>query len=419
MKKLIFIVSLVLIFLSTTSLASEKISEVDALKKQLDRVYDLAASQPLIKNQADLTFYQAIDYPEFPLNAFSNEHVRQDFIESIRFSEKGLAGFNSETLTTLSYADAYKLLSLFGQSYLAEHIVSPEVATNKSTVIKPYLSNAEYPILAQVRAIDNLDKSDTDRLAAFKAFYQNTLTPSLQEADCSERAHNDTMAVLDAFYLINFYSDDKVMAEQHLACFNAFASHFPDSKYLSIVAEGVYKSLLSSRQLSQAENLQQLYPKMNVGELPKIKSLSINGPSVYRIDSDEKTLVQRAFTFKTEPEVIVIAHPYCHFCQFMIKDINADKVLKAFFKQHSRWLADENYLDHVDALMSWNKEYPMARLDIAYLKQDFTQLDNWGTPTIYFLVDGKVVDKIVGWPQQGQKELLNKKIKNHFPGFKG
>ncbi len=417
MKKYLIIFGIIISLLSTIADSAKALSETDALKKQLDNVQDLQSQNALIKNEADLAFYKDITYPEFPLNAFSNEHIRQDFIDGLRFSEKGVIRFNTDIIKTLSYADAYKLMSLFGLPYLAEHMVPPEGDDNSQS-IKPYLSNAEYPLLAELRAIDNSDDPDSDRMATFRSFYDKTLTPELAEKNCSKRSHNDTLAVLEILYTISFYRDDAEIANRHLVCFEGFVKQFPESKYITAVATDVYKSLLSSRQLVAANKLQRQYPAMKVGELPNIESKEIAGPSVYRIKADKKTLIQQAFTYKTAPEVIVIAHPYCHFCQYLIKDIAANEPLSKFFKQHSRWIADENYLDHIDALIGWNKEYPMAELDIAYLKKDFTQLDDWGTPAIYFLNDGKVVDKIIGWPEEGQKELLSNKIKKHFSDFR-
>lgn len=417
MKNLITLVILACsILFATAAHTAEALSETDALKKQLDKVQDLQSRHALIKNKADLSYYESITYPEFPLNAFSNKHIRQDFIDGLRFSDKGLIRFNTDIIETLDYEDAYKVLALFGQSYLAEHIVSAD-NDGKSLPKKPYLSNAEYPLLAQLRAIDNRDDSevsDLDRMADFRGFYDNILTPALTEKNCLQRGHHETLAVLQMLYTINFYRNDSDIADHHLACFNDYVSQFPKSKYIPAVATDVYQSLLSSRQLTAAQQLHRQYPDMAVGDLPSIQSQEIKGPSVYRIAADESGLIQQDFTFKTETEVIVIAHPYCQFCQLLIKDIVADENLSKFFKQHSRWIASENYLDHIDAIIDWNKKYPMARLDIAYLKQDFNQLDEWGTPAIYFLKDGQVLDKLIGWPQQGRKQDLMAYIDKYF-----
>lgn len=403
----------------TTAHSIEALSQTDALINQLDKVQDLQLRHALIKNKADLAYYKTLKYPEFPLNVFSNEYIRQDFIDGLRFSDKGLIRFNSNIIETLSYADAYRVLALFGQSYLAEHIV-PSDDDDISPPTKPYLSNAEYPLLAQLRAIDNRDdinKSDLDRMADFRDFYDNTLLPELTQKNCSQRGHNETLAVLEVLYTINFYRNDQDIAGQHLACFNDYVSQFSESKYIPSVATDVYESLLSSRQLVAAQQLQQQYSDMAVGDLPAIQSQEIEGPSVYRIASDESRLIQQEFTFNTETEVIVIAHPYCQFCQLLIKDIVADENLSQFFKNHSRWIADENYLSNIDAIVNWNKKYPMASLDIAYLKQDFTKLEEWGTPVIYFLKNGQVLDQIIGWPEEGRKDALMTAVEKYFPDF--
>ncbi len=421
MKPLLVLVAISINFLlPKTALTSEALTETVSLKKQLEKVEDLQAQHALIKNKADLKFYQTITYPGFPLNVFSSEYVRQDFLDSIKFSEKGLYRFNPGTLSTLTFDEAYRLLDLFGMSNLAKHYAAPDLTAEHGSITTPYLNNTEYPLLAQLRAIDNQDDinvSDFDKLAAFRDFYDNTILPELEKKNCSERGHHKTLAVLEMLYTINFFRNDQDIAGQYLACFNDYARQFSESKYIPSLVTDAYKSLLSSRLLEAANKLKQQYPEIQVGDLPTIQSREIKGPSVYRIAADEATLIQQAFSFNKRTEVLVIAHPYCRFCQMLIKDIVADEKLSQFFKNHSRWIADETYLSSIDAIVDWNKKYPMASLDIAYLKQDFTELEEWATPAIYFLNDGEVLDKLIGWPEEGRKHALKSLIETHFPDF--
>jgi hypothetical protein len=55
----------------------------------------------------------------------------------------------------------------------------------------------------------------------------------------------------------------------------------------------------------------------------------------------------------------------------------------------------------------WNHEHPAMQHTIAYRNDEWPMIDWWGTPTFYFIKDGAVIAKFVGWPKEGRRaELL-------------
>jgi len=113
-------------------------------------------------------------------------------------------------------------------------------------------------------------------------------------------------------------------------------------------------------------------------------------------------------------QLLVLAHPVCHFCFNAAKAIAKEPELTAFLETHAVWLSPPDRYFGWQTHNQWNQRFPATPIAILKSEEKLPMLDSWGTPTFYFMENGKVMAKIVGWPKEGRMDELKGKIKQHF-----
>ncbi len=91
--------------------ASDLISTYQAQQEQADM-----ANAP-VKSPSDLSTYESEHVTSSPLNALS-PMMKQLFVNSIRYNEKGVTTIRYDVLESLSPTQVYQILSLFGMQSL-------------------------------------------------------------------------------------------------------------------------------------------------------------------------------------------------------------------------------------------------------------------------------------------------------------
>lgn len=117
-------------------------------------------------------------------------------------------------------------------------------------------------------------------------------------------------------------------------------------------------------------------------------------------------LVRQAAKTSNGLQIVVVAHALCHFTQYAVAAIEKDSVLRELFAQRSRWLVPPDGRLYLDEVQAWNDEHRAMPLVLAHSRDEWLEFDIWETPTFYFLRDGKVLDKVVGWPKEGRLSEL-------------
>lgn len=70
------------------------------------------------------------------------------------------------------------------------------------------------------------------------------------------------------------------------------------------------------------------------------------------------------------------------------------------------WLAPpfDSLTDGV--IEEWNRENPDFAFRYVEYKSDWTQINYWGTPSFYFMKDGRLVKKVVRWPKDARGQRM-------------
>jgi len=67
-----------------------------------------------------------------------------------------------------------------------------------------------------------------------------------------------------------------------------------------------------------------------------------------------------------------------------------------------------------ELLLQWSSQLPMPSYVIRS-ELDWPQIPYWGTPTFYFIKEGRVIQQIVGWPPEGRVKALLAALQSIIP----
>lgn len=142
-------------------------------------------------------------------------------------------------------------------------------------------------------------------------------------------------------------------------------------------------------------------PPTTIDSIPESSIL----PTIWEVSSTEATLTRKPLNLVNGPRVIVIAHPLCHFTQDAVRDIEGSE-LGTSLLPISTWIAPQDRRLDIQVFQEWNRKHPSEAMSIVNSQDEWRDFDNWGTPTFYFLKDGVLKDKVVGWPKAGRRGEL-------------
>lgn len=275
--------------------------------------------------------------------------------------------------------------------------------------------------LADVHAADDAIKS---RYAAFekqveahdrsshRAFtrhvddrYQEGFGDRVRKLD-EEVSVNELQQLFDAATLACFYSaqigqarDMQRILDRLIEKSAATEQHF----------SRMFDAYVQVRLFAEAAEIQRLHGTASMAPLPKFDDLDMaasDAPTELIVDVDRRLMTRQIAVLPSDPYILVAAHPQCHFTHNAFVAIAADVELSTLFRVHAKWLKPPGMQLEFDAVQNWNSHYPDAPMTIAWRSEEWSLVDSWGTPTFYFIRDGKVSATVTGWPTEGRTDEL-------------
>jgi hypothetical protein len=108
----------------------------------------------------------------------------------------------------------------------------------------------------------------------------------------------------------------------------------------------------------------------------------------------------------TGSHIVVTWHPACHFSRRAYSDITVHPILSNLLRTHGKLLAPIDSAYDSDDVRRWNLTHQDAPVTVAYLKTEWPIIPSWELPTFNFLIDGKLVATVIGWPPEGKIDQL-------------
>lgn len=163
-------------------------------------------------------------------------------------------------------------------------------------------------------------------------------------------------------------------------------------------------ALVAQRRFREARSLQNDHA-LSMPPTPNLLSRHAVEAPTRLIVKSESELLREHLDLKSK-EILVVAHPDCHFTQDAARAISVDPELHQIFSSHSQWLAPQDQTTNFANFVQWNQRYPNLQISIAFARSEYPAIDSWSTPTFYFLRDGRIVSSVSGWPSGGNRKRI-------------
>lgn len=174
------------------------------------------------------------------------------------------------------------------------------------------------------------------------------------------------------------------------------------------VIEYMHRYFLTFRLFDEARAFRRDYPDQGLPAPPPIVPLA-SAPSddprtVLRFINRDFALERQAIDLRSSPKVLVIGHPSCHFSKSAVSAIAADPQLSKAMSTAAIWLTGPFSSLTDGVIAQWNRQHPAYSYRYVEFKSDWSEVNYWGTPSFYFIKDGQLVKKVVGWPNDSVPE---------------
>jgi hypothetical protein len=171
----------------------------------------------------------------------------------------------------------------------------------------------------------------------------------------------------------------------------------------------MHKAYILSRDFNAAQELSARHQHHDMDRIPTFTSVvrsDYTGPTAWAVENGQH-LVRKQVQAATG--VLVIAHPGCRVSRNAVRAILDSPTATQIFAKTAVWLVPHAAELPLQMIRDWNENHSdIGALMIPHSRDEWPQVDYWGTPAFYFLRDGIVVEKVIGWPEERQiDELLH------------
>lgn len=241
-------------------------------------------------------------------------------------------------------------------------------------------------------------QSPRTQVSAIVEAYRVRFPGNIQSEDLQQLRERFDAAVTAAFY-----SKDIAVARESLQLYRLLESR---QAVEPRDAESVRSTLVKSRDLSSAAELAYSSGDDRFGRVLFDNRVRKQFPSVMR-PVEGGLEIRDVHDDVFQHGIVVVSSPLCHFSAAVGRAIASDRRLGLDF-ENSLWLVPPEGNLHLREIQQWNESHPGMDMALTYQWTDWSRIDGWQTPTFFFFHDGRVVERIVGWPLDGSRkgELL-------------
>ena len=229
-----------------------------------------------------------------------------------------------------------------------------------------------------------------------EAAYRTSLKPEIAPARLKRLNDKDLGALFDITDKVAFYSESGDVAKDMEGPFLEISNRRLAMKQR--VTDFHYVCLLT-RRFDAASTLVKKYPEAHLLHPPLIrKSVHFaKTERVFSIADGVRSVSIEKLSWKKGPRIIMLSSPTCNPSNQAISDIESDPSLKLLFEAHALLIHSSHDIAELPEIVAWKQKHPSLRNYIAYSSADWPQFKKWGTPTFYFIKDGKILSSFGGW----------------------
>ena len=173
----------------------------------------------------------------------------------------------------------------------------------------------------------------------------------------------------------------------------------------------MHAAYVRERRFSDARAIEGAHEKAVAERVPRLVDVvpsGHQGATVLTIPVEGDVARRVPLNLSRGSHLLVLWHPRCHFSVRALEAIRADAQLASMVQKYGVLVAPAFDKVRFRETQEWNRTNHSFPLSVAYLPEEFPFVDAWETPVFYFLEDGKVVDKVVGWPREGRVDEVRR-----------
>lgn len=280
----------------------------------------------------------------------------------------------------------------------------PEAAAGALQPLAPHYQ-------AMLRADDRaLHGPPLERFAAVAAEYERGFAAAATQP-LGARSAEDLEALFGAAErMTNYFAEPRYVAAMAAALAELEHRGAATPKHIT----RLFPALLQTRQLERARALRGAHPAAALPAVPTLRSVSSRVAAAPRLwapapgaTDAAPALLERDLDVSRDAQILVVANPFCHFALAAVAALDADAELAPLFAARSTWLTPQDGFFAIDEANAWNRAHPALPIAFSAARDEWPLIDDWATPTFYFLARGRLVAKVSGWPKEGRRaELL-------------
>ena len=236
-------------------------------------------------------------------------------------------------------------------------------------------------------------------LARFSIEEYQRLFGSLGQRSLDKYSNAELVNWFRAATEANFYAQDEALLSEQQ---NIFAVLERRQALTDYQLDRMHKALVAQRDFEAANALAAAHPEGEFRDMPDLhlpETFPANQGSWLALPAIPGEPIEVKFTeLDRERQVLVAAHPYCHFTQGAFEYIDSHPEFAKLF-QGATLVTYPDGVSTFEAYREWAGQHPDFPIHPAYDKDDWPMPD-WATPTFYFMANGEIVATVVGWVEE-------------------
>ena len=373
------------------------------------------AAEPanVVRSQAQLQAVLSSSQPT-PLDALTSYGKRR-FVDSLRWGEKGLTGFNVVILVReLQPEQIEAALAFIGASEYAPAVIGQLVGPPLRLPVPT--ADTEARLQQLMRFNDEEDRRRLDPSQTVTTVNDGRMT-RLFETLFGERMSGTKLATLpvgdlplyfDAASIAVFRRPDAAASRQLALVYEEMRIRGIDTR--RTFDRTMLGHLLEARKFDEARAFAEGKPHLAGTSIPSVRDPlgpGFAGRSAYRYDAATRTLVREALPQAAGTELVMVVDAGCGFSARALAALHDDAALRARLQQAGLTLiVPPRAPIDVDYMYEWNSANPEIPLRVPYRVEEWRAVDVNDVPHFFLLKDGKAVGHVSGWPTEGNQVAL-------------
>lgn len=235
--------------------------------------------------------------------------------------------------------------------------------------------------------------------AGLQGFYDAHFAAVIAGSTLSRLPPKDLIAIFQAAYYMAFFTPDDAHLRDMQKAFDAL-----EQRHLAGTTEAthMYEAYFQARHFDDMARFRAAHPTAPLEAPTRLASKASPFGSHRMLKVlDAGTVEAQRVDLSKGAHIVVIGNPGCHFTQWAVEAIEHDPALGAVFNGHAVWLSPADGNIDLAPFAAWNKAHPATRIDLVGTEAGWPEVGAWQTPTFLFFKDGRVVDRVIGWPKEG------------------